>query len=300
MKISKIRNAPVMLALFSLLTLSITSANAQDKTSFSKGDATNYILTSSKSNSNSSENLKRNFNSISDSKNEKSGVLAGFMSAVVPGAGEIYSKSYIKAAAFLAIEAGMWIGYSSYQKKSNDQTDVYEAEANAHWSVRRYATWLHNLNLAESGNIDPNDPSLDHLYTTIHALESVHFSHTLPAYGVQQYYELIGKYHSFVAGWDDAPNPDQYNVSNYINWTSPLFESYAVDRQLANTYYDRSQNFIYGVIINHILSAADAVWSASIFNNNLKFRTNFKMTDQYSPVTSKWVLVPTTNLTVTF
>ncbi len=300
MKHEKIRKAPVMLPLIFFLTFSLSFAQENTVKDYKRSDATNYFLTSSKDPGLTLQSgySKKNLSPLAEKKNEKSPILAGLFSALVPGAGEIYSKSYIKAAAFIVIEAGMWIGYKVYQNKEADQTVYYQGVADAHWSVRRYATWLHGLNLAESGNIDPNDPSLDHLYTTIHALESVHFSHTLPAYGVQQYYELIGKYHSFVAGWDDATG--NYDQNTYINWTSPLWENYAVIRQQANNYYDTSQNFVYGILINHLLSAADAVWSASIFNSNLKFSTKIQMSNQLSPVTNKWELVPTTKLAVTF
>ncbi|CAN5660414.1 hypothetical protein BH10BAC5_BH10BAC5_25150 [soil metagenome] len=296
---------PVLLPLIFLFNYNLSTAQQKQGTITSKQDAENFLLSSSKSNvsdlSSVTENSKKNLSSLSENKNEKSPVLAGLFSAVLPGAGEFYSKSYVKAAVFLAVEAGMWLGYKTLQNKGDDQTVFFQSEADAHWSVRNYATWLHNLNLAESGNINPQDPDLEHLRSTINTLEAAHFSHTLPPYGVQQYYELIGKYHSFVAGWDDAQaNASQYNVNNYINWTTPMFESYAIDRQQANTYYDRSETFIYGVIVNHLLSIADAVWSVSMFNKKLQFDTKFQMSRQFSPALNKFEFIPTTKLAITF
>ena len=297
MKISKSRYVPVFLIFF----ISFNISFAQEKTPISgKRDATNFILSSSDNNGflkTQSESSRKNLSSLSDNKNEKSPVLAGLFSAIIPGSGEIYSKSYIKAAVFLAIEAGMWLGYKSLQNKGDDQTVFFQNEADQKWSIQRYARWLQQ----EGAQVDPTITDFETLRAQINVFESAHFSHTLPPHGVQQYYELIGKYHSFVAGWEDAePQFSQYHISNYIDWATPLYTSYSFDRQQANNYYDRSETFIYGVIVNHVLSLADAVWSVSIFNKSLQFNSKFQMSDSYSYVSNKRELVPTSRIAITF
>ena len=46
-------------------------------------------------------------------------------SALIPGAGELYVNSYLKAAAFFLVEAGAWTFYGLYTKKGNEQTDKF-------------------------------------------------------------------------------------------------------------------------------------------------------------------------------
>ena len=41
-----------------------------------------------------------------------------FFSALIPGAGELYCKSYLKSAAFFAVEVGVWTMYAVFRKKA--------------------------------------------------------------------------------------------------------------------------------------------------------------------------------------
>ena len=98
------------------------------------------------------------------------------------------------------------------------------------------------------------------------------YSHTLPPYGEQQYYELIGKYPQYNQGWDDAPPNFNYGdplTSNFIY--------YSGERGLANEYYRKRSTAVTVVVINHVLSAADAAWSVSIFNRDLEARAGLRL-----------------------
>jgi len=87
------------------------------------------------------------------------------------------------------------------------------------------------------------------------------FSHTLPSHGEQQYYELIGKYPQFDPGWDDGSGPvSETNIS-------PHFKSYSLMRGYANDLYSKASTALVIVVVNHALSALDAAWSASRYNN---------------------------------
>lgn len=293
------KNALAIIISFVLVSSSIAQENP------SREDLTHYALTSTQnSNAVSEENeVKENFNKNISAENEKSPVIGGVLSAIVPGAGEFYSKSYLKAAIFLAVEAGLWFGYSTFQNKGNTQTDTYQAYANANWDVRRYATWLRDQ--AGATGVNPSENNLDVLRNQINAFESTKFSHTLPNYGSQQYYELIGKYQNFVPGWKDA-SPTisatvNYNDPNsYVNVKTGMFNSYAVDRQKANDYYNTSTSFITGVIINHVLSAADAVWSVTMFNKNLSVKTGMRVQERFGGIFMERYSLPTANVSVQF
>ncbi|MCX8009769.1 MAG: hypothetical protein N3A61_01325, partial [Ignavibacteria bacterium] len=98
-------------------------------------------------------NLKTDFNSFSliDSFNpnlpltqseEKSPLLAGLMSAVIPGSGEIYAERYLKGGIFLLIEAAAWYIDILYNKKGDDQTIFFQNYADENWSVVKYAEWI--------------------------------------------------------------------------------------------------------------------------------------------------------------
>ena len=82
---------------------------------------------------------------------EKSPLVAGILSLVIPGAGEVYSKSYLKGALFFAAELTCWGVAYSYDKQAKRQTTDFQAFANSHWSAVRYANWtLKNLPVLNS------------------------------------------------------------------------------------------------------------------------------------------------------
>lgn len=227
---------------------------------------------------------------------EKSPFLGALMSAVVPGAGEFYAKSYIKAAAFFLAEAGLWTFYAIQRANGDEKTDEYEAYANQHWDVYKYAAWLKNENFSGSENIDLTADKQT-LRMQVNAVESVNFSHSLPDYGAQQYYEVIGKYKSFIAGWSDASGVTR---ANYINYSLAQVDNYMVTRQDANDFYDAGSTALNVVIVNHLLSAADAAWSVSMFNKNLKIETGMHYENRISRITFKEVMVPFGDLKITF
>lgn len=272
-----------------------------------KEDLTHYALNSDVETKKvlPEKDIRENFRKNISADNEKSPVLGGVLSGIIPGAGEFYSKSYVKAAIFLAVEAGLWLGYSIYQNKGNTQTETFRAYADQHWSVRKYAQWLKDKVPGGSG-LNPNLADLEQLRRDIIAVEAPRFSHTLPAYGSQQYYELIGKYQSFVPGWEDA----DISVINYdgglsdpnwyANYKTSMFIGYSFDRQQANDYYDTSTRFITGVILNHILSAADAVWSVHMFNSNLKVKTGMRVQERFGGVFMEKYSLPMANISVQF
>lgn len=217
-------------------------------------------------------------------KSKKSPFIAGLLSAVLPGAGEFYTGNYWKAAAFLLIEGGAIYTAIDYNKKGDNQTNYFQHYADENWSVVRYAEWLNTYHSANiSINPDQSLPPWKRVsFNQVNQYEVG--SHKLPSYGEQQYYELIGKYHQFAAGWDDfgggtdvAPQP------------SPHFIGYSIMRGDANDLYNVSDKAVIVIYINHILSAADAVWSAISFNKNLTVNVrmqenNFVYTRELAPV----------------
>ncbi len=244
----------------------------------------------------------------------KSVFMAALLSAAVPGAGEFYSESYWKAGSFLGAEIILWIVYATGTSKGDAQTVQFENYADAHWSVVRYAQWIEtnaailnpdappctgiitNPNPAAVPWESVNWSILNQCEANIGAKASTGFSHRLPRRPEQQYYELIGKYLQYNAGWDDwgASGP---TVGEYLLGPSPRFSEYRDMRGRANDFYNIASTASFLLVANHVLSALDAALSASEYNASIKLRAHLQPTVRdYGFVE----FVPTATLTMTF
>jgi hypothetical protein len=209
--------------------------------------------------------IQNNYNELStnpfadDMPGKKSAVLSGVLSALIPGAGQVYNEDYWIAGIFVAVEAALIVTAVNYDNKGDDQTVMFENFADENWSVVKYAEYL-NANGADI-TINPNEslPPWERVnWNELNDAETG--SHNLPPHGEQQYYELIGKYHQYIPGW-----PGGNNTSN----PPQIMLDYSVMRGEANDYYNTASTAVIGVYLNHLLSAAEAVWGAARFNNNL-------------------------------
>jgi hypothetical protein len=221
---------------------------------------------------------------------KKTPILAGIMSLVIPGSGEIYTGHYYEGAVFLAIDAAAISLACKYNLRGNHQTIDFQNFADQNWSVVRYAEWIANrlkLDPAKyiktttnpNGWIDTNSahgaPWQRVNWTALNAYEdSVQFSHQLAPYGDQQYYELVGKYHEFNAGWVTYTGGD-----DYYNNTPAIVYAYENMRGNANSSYNVSAKWVIAIYINHVLSAANALWDAISYNKNLKVETSIERKD---------------------
>lgn len=198
-------------------------------------------------------------------KNPKAAFL---MSALVPGSGQIYSKSYIKGAAFVALEVTAWVLYANYQKEGNRIEDEFQTYANTHWSEPDYWKWI-----AHQSGLEYNPGKLEPLREWEHR----NFSHGLHRNKDQQYYEMIGKYHQFSWGWDDfrenhdisitdAEITSRYNESGELNPNRKYYES---RRDASNDAFKRATTATTVALLNHILSAVDAAWTTTRYNQRV-------------------------------
>lgn len=219
--------------------------------------------------------------------NKKSPLLAGVLSFVVPGAGEFYSESYIKSAIFVAVEAAAITIGLIYDKKGNDQTDFFQNYANEHWSATRYAEWT--VKNASSINNEITDVSQYKVFNAngtvnwseLNRLENAigqYYSHRLPIYGEQQYFELIGKYPQFYQGWDDADMSlvSYDEIKQKLTDGGTKFTYYSDERGKANDFYNIASKAVIVVVVNHIISALDAAWSAHGYNSKLEMHASIE------------------------
>lgn len=186
-----------------------------------------------------------------------------FFSALIPGAGELYSKSYIKAGAFFLAEVAAWMVYGGYTSKGNKQENKYQKYADENWDPKVWLDWRANY---EKKIDDAHD-------TTMVKWLSGDKSATTE----QQFYEMIGKYPAFFAGWKFADyynNQSQFDTIDMdsmevLQRASSDIGYYMDMRDKSNKFFRLARTATNYVIVNHILSAIDAAWTAKRHNNRL-------------------------------
>lgn len=223
------------------------------------------------------------------------------LSAILPGAGQYYAKSPIMAGVFLALEIGAWTGVAIYHKDGMDKEGQYIAYANAHWtyysqSGDNLSAYLNYEYWAASsyGRTDVLGDEYNKPGSSVETwmelswdeklpyLPENGFTHELePDNKDQQYYEMIGKYNQFYAGW--PASGDGYGGSdkrydtgvNAQHWTTgwniknSYRETYLNLRKDSNDALEMSKNFTMVVLVNHLASALHAGFSVSWHNRRL-------------------------------
>ncbi len=157
-------------------------------------------------------------------------------SFLVPGLGEYYSGSKVKAGFFVAFEALTWTQYMTNQSAGHDREDEFETYANAHWDVTDYVL---------------------HLIEDYQTVEDTLPGDKLPNTKTQQYYEMIGKYEKFWPGWDDYDSKAGKSARQ---------KKYVVMRDDANQKLNKARTWAMVALANHVLSAFDAAFTAKRFN----------------------------------
>jgi hypothetical protein len=222
---------------------------------------------------------------------EKSVPLAGVLSGVLPGAGQIYAEApWWRAALYASLEAVGWTAFAVTSSRGAELTREFEGFADEHWSVVRYIEWLTmnlerwsdsavNKDVARDAlgrvytSADPSRPAWERIdFEQLNRLERAvrgGFSHTLPRHGHQQYYEMIGKYVQYRAGWSDH----RLDGDTLIYDPSRVTERnglYMDRRAEANDYLGYASTALGGLIVNHLASLLDAVLTARDFNARVR------------------------------
>lgn len=234
-----------------------------------------------------------------------------FSSLVIPGSGQIRNQSWWKAGIFMAVEVASVYLFVDLRNDARTGEREYEKWANRNWSVVQYSNWLvqyHDINNLDNPHIDNlrdmldgeeatynvqtdwqkvdldvlNDVERNTPYITSDSERANNFSHTLPQYGSQQYYELISKYYQYQAGWkdyDDFHNAigntgphfnDRYQIDRGGAYASPFFYQGAQMGNAFNTDFRRSGYFVSLLIANHLISAFDAYFTLKMKQNRLR------------------------------
>lgn len=221
-------------------------------------------------------------------------------SVVIPGSGQAANSKWTRAGLYLLAEAVIvGIHIKSYNDAKAEQ-ERYERFADNNWSVVTYAQWLvayHEQNDLSNPNIDDlreqvasesanHNPQEDWQKVDIELLRKVEentpfvypehvgndFSHIMPEYGSQQYYELISKYYQYGPGWND------FDAKYELNWDgSGMPRNFLLGADMAedfNSSYRLAGNMVSFLILNHIVSAFDAFLTVKIKNKKLEADSN--------------------------
>lgn len=243
--------------------------------------------------------------------------LAFGLSAAVPGLGQAYNRQWIKAFVAAGLESALITGYVVWRRQGLDAERAYQAFAHQFWDPTRYAAWLNDyqmyLNEVLNAGIDPvqiqmpaqidfthpeawsaaDRQIVNDFFSQIRSAErrvfhpetGAAFSHQLPNFGEQQYYELIGKYFQFAPGWYDYPawkegeaytpaiDPEMTGSDGSKPNVSETFFRYARDHAHANDLLRRASRLSVLFLVNHLLAGVDAAVSARL--HNLRLDTSF-------------------------
>ncbi|MFZ5981611.1 MAG: hypothetical protein ACOYVF_13365 [Candidatus Zixiibacteriota bacterium] len=180
-------------------------------------------------------------------------------SLVLPGLGQYYYGSKVKAAFFLGTEITAWTLCLIWHADGVDLTDDFEAFNREHWIEDRYVDYL-QMAYGEEYTDDEDIP----------VSENEGIIHNLPDTRTQQYYEMTGKYDQFAWGWEDAvldgDSLYDFDAGNpppkiYEEGTTPysaLRFVYEDMREDANNKFDNSKKMVMVAILNRLISGFEA------------------------------------------
>ena len=200
-------------------------------------------------------------------RKDKSSKRAFLLSALVPGLGEWYAGSKKRGLAFLGAEAalvGMWVAWKG---KGNDIVEEFRAVADEYWDPEEYIAWREST-ISKSSSIThalPCSSEVREMYIPAIASGLGADFGGCAASQIQQYYELLGKYDQFVAGWEDlrhgssTGNPAGWaEVDSVENFHSERRLRYEDQRDESNRFLKRASTVSGVILINHVISAIDA------------------------------------------
>ena len=203
---------------------------------------------------------------------------AFLFSALVPGAGELWAGSKMRAALFFGLEVLGWGTYVSWNAKGDDLEAGFRAFADTTWNPLDYLAWRDSRQARHTSRThtlpcdslfvqarwtepDPTDKDETRRRNPADVIpEALKGCSTTET---QQYYELIGKYDQFMAGWKDVVDSTGYQVhyseiDSAENFSSKIRKTYEDQRYESNKYLKRAGNVAGLLLVNHVLSAIDA------------------------------------------
>jgi hypothetical protein len=248
----------------------------------------------------SSINFARNL------KEYRSPRTALFLSLLLPGAGQAYAKRYVKTAIFGAIEIAAIASAVGYSRKGRTARTSAWKFADSHYSSQKMMHYYETLEYFLKNNTSLDSTRYTDVLRSV-IYDTAAFTQSAAESG-NDYYQGL-KDLTYVQGWDDCEprmdstgyivsSPDyrsSYAVANedqgdttYMVYRldvngdtlngpdhlpalgfSENVNTYSKMVSKADNYYRISNYFIYGLVVNHIVSAIDALITAKAYNDKL-------------------------------
>ncbi len=255
------------------------------------------------------------------SLNNSNPFLAFALSAIIPGAGQFYNKNYKRGLAYLTFELFNWSNRLKYLDKGDSFVKQYKSFAQEHWSFDKWIRdinlfanpqnpvfqtmddangeyfypWFdsHHIEFHLNGFIRyTNGSNGDNWFENNYkvecseAIENFEQCNTDLFMNAEinkdhNFYEGIGKYNLFFAGWDDTHQCEQLgsdencsyiflnnNTENALTNNKGYYQFELRDN--ANKNYDIAENALSFIFINHAVSMLDA-FIVNLSNNKSSF-----------------------------
>jgi hypothetical protein len=242
--------------------------------------------------------------SIQASGNKRNAGLAFLGSLAIPGLGQAaVNKQWIKSSVFVTLEVVSLYAHLKNKDLGRDLERSYWGYVETGWSAAKYVGFLvdyHNFyypdNPMSYNDLATPGSNLNAIITTgsypsnvrqewplidlqkLRALEARTlyggttgnaFSHNLPDYGSQQYYELVSKYFQFGPGWKDfLVGVDQ------VNWEKEgMSDAWFDGASKSKRFNDRlrtARSFASVIMVNHLISGFDALFSTRLHNHRIE------------------------------
>ncbi len=158
----------------------------------------------------------------------------------------------------------------------NTTDDWRKVNLNTLRRVERKTPFIFNIP-SGCGSNDPPD-----------CLIKSNFSHVVQDYGSQQYYELMSKYFQFQPGWKDFHNQRINNTNHTYQymWDKTMMSANFIEGKNRafefNDDYRKAGNIVKLLIVNHVISAFDALLSGKLKNYKLETSTNLIGEESFS------------------
>jgi len=234
--------------------------------------------------------------SLSEDKGSyKSPRRAMFMSLVLPGSGQLYvggkQARYIRGIFYLAEEAALISGlYYHSIYRYDKQVKKYQNFAGEHFSIKEYEKAMNEIydpiyyddfkklygqereNYCKA--FDRQLEAIEKCTNNFGKNPNYPNDNTKP-HNSSAYYSAIAS-ESFVLGWEDADAEDASRINSALEkgkyiplGSSDYRDEYLSMRKKSKKLADSQAIFLGALILNHIVSAVDAVLSAKAHNNSL-------------------------------
>lgn len=172
---------------------------------------------------------------------------AFFLSALLPGLGQLYSSGWrlqsystLRAAGYMTFEAYGWSRYSDNRQQGWNKEDEYRAYADNNWHWKEDPCALPN----EYRGALPEPPDL--------STEALRL----------EFYEDIHKLPKWICGWDDYPD-ERYlrEDENVLIEETPMRVYYRGLRREQNDLLTTARHWLLAILANHGVSAFDAYFT---------------------------------------